>query len=1126
VLRHRSIDTMPAGGSIENGLAAVWAEILEVDSVGVHDDFFALGGNSLLAMQIAARSVDTFGVRIGPDAVFQAPTIAEFAKTVAAADQAATPRPARRRDRRGGRTPSQLQEGLWLDCSRHAWYRPHVGDALLLSGPLDIDALERALTEVVRRHEILRTVFPASGYRVSVSVLAPEAIPIPSVDLTGMGASQQRFEVRRLVQQTWADALDIRTMSPLRTKLLKLGPVSNVLVVVAHELVCDGWSIEVLIHELSEIYNSFRDDPPPEPSHPAPQYFDIVNSQSRDRHAGSVRLDQKFVDKPLTFAYPFESGGFPMSSEQSRTQETTQLPDDLTGRLYMIAQRESATPFMLYLTAFFVLLHKCTRETDVLISIYTSGRPTVELENVLGYFARRIPLHIPLDDTRSFSTVLSQTRESVLEILAYADMAITTPDLLPLAVDGVRGLRASSILFRHFDRVHDRPLRFSGMSVERILTPGEGGHLTMHVSERPRQQTSVKLSSDWLDAAILKRLLACHRRLLESIADKPDESIRALELLSGAERRRLVVEWGKVSSESKSEQCLHQLVELQARRTPDAIAVNSTQGEISYRELDERASELADHLHAQGVGRSELVGVAIPPSAEMLVAMLGVLKVGGTCMPIDVDGDRTSIDIPAASRVLIVNGSMSSLEFDAGIVIDLAAMPVKSDGSPDRRGEQLAEVEDLDRAALVIQTAGVTNPAKLVSLTHRAMVHVAIGHRRAYALKESDRGFHFPGQGALTWALAPWSYLAAGAEVLSPEDSSRRSSSQMADWLRARGATIVTLPTALASSLLSSEPAERSSLRAVVAHGYGALIDQANVAVFRQYAMAEAGGFAMAAPVEDATDAIIVGSSSNSCTKAYVLGPELKPMPPDEVGELYLGGVGLAQGYVGRPDASADVFMPDPFTEAPRARMVKTGDLARWRANGRIELCGRLQDEVRFRGFRLNAKMHQLESALTRNPAVAAAATRWDETGELLVAYVVPCDDVSLSARALNRWVQRVMPGWILPAHYVALDHIPLRHDGAPDHRALAETAGRRLDVENGRDAARAPLERKLVSIWRKVLKRRRVGTNDNFFRIGGDMILGHEMAVRARSAGLSVTMQNLMECPTIAELAAAVDEQ
>jgi non-ribosomal peptide synthetase component F/acyl carrier protein len=1116
LLRHHAHANAPyVGGGLERELSAIWAEVLGVAEPKAADDFFALGGTSLHAMQIVSHLSRALGVLMPPEALFQAPTLGQFAEAVAGADRA--PQRRERGHRRQPPIPSKLQRNSWFACSLDPDSTPHVGDTLLLSGELNVEALEHALSEVVRRHEILRTVFPASGIVPSVLVLEPEPIRIPSIDLRGMEASRQRMELQRCINETRTEPFDFHIAPSLRVVLIRLRASSNVLVIVAHELVCDGQSSEILMYELAQWYNKSCGETPAVDVLEAPlQYFDIVRARHLDGDVRSTRRKGESADTPLTVAYPLESGGFPIQVDGSEGHEAMSLADSLTARLRVISAQESVTPFVLHLAAFSVLLYKCTREPDLMIMIHTAGRPSPDLEEVIGYFAMRRPVHVRLDSTHSFRQLLRQIAASVLEIATAADMT-SEFETLEKKIEGVRGLTASPIVFRYFDRLHDRPLRFAGLRVERVFTAVERGHLIMRVSERRRQPSAVKLDSSEMGDQALRILLERYRQVLARVADDPDKSLREIELVSSVERQKMIGEWGG-ERDAHELRPVHRLIADRARRTPDAIAIWSERERLTYCELERRAGGVAEELRVRGVAPGELVGVAIAPSTAMVVAMLGAFKRGAICVPIDIDYDRSPTDDSVVLSALIVDGSPLAYSTKPRVTIDMTAA-AKTLGADIDRDEELPESCEFDRPAFVLQTAGVTGSPRQVLLTHRTLAHVASRCQRIYALTESDRAFHLPGVGARSWALTPWRYLAIGATVISPMSAQRQNASQIAGWLTTCRATVAGLPAALASSVLAFGRASPSSLRAVFVHGRASIVPRAGAAVFREYTVAEAGGVAMSAREEEKVDVCVIGSGAGACARAYILDRDLNVVPPGEIGELYLGGAGLAESCLVSENAADDTFMPDPFTEAASARMVKTGDLARRRRDGKLEFVERIVDEVRFRGFRLNAKMRELEAALARNPTISAAATSWDEGRESLTAYVMLRPGSAPFHQDLDLWVRRTMTAWILPSRYVAVDRIPLRHDGVVDRHALAEMSRRTIEGGSERRGPLARRERELISIWKKVLKRRRIRANDNFFQIGGDLALACEMIARASGAGLPVAMDSLIAGPTIAEL-------
>ncbi len=473
-----------------------------------------------------------------------------------------------------------------------------------------------------------------------------------------------------------------------------------------------------------------------------------------------------------------------------------------------------------------------------------------------------------------------------------------------------------------------------------------------------------------------------------------------------------------------------------------------------------------------------------PPSATLVTELLAVLKAGGT-----------------------VGGG-------AGGWIAGSERPIQADD-----------------VAFILPTAGVTAWPKRVELTHRALVRAAAWRQHTYRLAPGDRAVHVPGPGALAWALTPWAYLACGAQIVLPARTPEAPGPRVVHWLAEQDVTIAALPAALAASFLTSPEAERSTLRTLIVQGQGSLsLGQGGrsprVNAFREYAVAEAGGLVLSSRVRPGGAPTLASESPTALgAQAYVLDAQLQPLPAGVAGDLWLGGAGIARGYAGEPERTARAFVADPFSEDPAAQLVHTGDLARRRLDGTLELLGRVQDEVRFRGFRLTPCMEELETALAGHPSVAAAAIGWDDDDEALVAYVVPRRGNPPEPAELDGWLQSHVADWVLPGRYVAIPAVPLRPDRTPDRAALRSLAEQQpLGDDPQRSAPRTRVEKKLQAVWKKVLGLADAGVHESFFALGGDLIHGIQMAEQARAGGIAVRTDDLLFRPTIAELAAIAE--
>jgi non-ribosomal peptide synthetase component F/acyl carrier protein len=1081
---------------VEPALAAIWAEVLDVEHVAPDDDFFELGGTSLLAMQIVARATDAFGVELELDALFEAPTVAGLAQAIEAAQPARSPRRARRRGRREPPALSDLQASAW-SVQLYTDSKAHVGDAHRLEGPLDVEALERALTELVARHEILRTAFPLDGERPVPRVLDPAPVRIPVTTLA-RGARQK--ELDELVAEGRDEAFDYRSQPPLRIRLIRRGPASHVLVLMTHELVCDGWGYDALVRELSLLYNAFAAGEASPLTEPALQYADVIRERA-ERDGGDPDVWRRaLADAPLTIPLPADVGGRPAPSRELALA-TGRVPAGVSAGLRALGNAEAATSFMVHLAALYALLHAHTGEPRLLVTSPAANRVRTELEEVIGFLSRVLPLCVEVGDDPSFRTLLRRTREATLHAFAHADELPEDNRIRELS--GIRGLLGAGAVFRLWDATLERRLELDGIRSQPLEEGGEGSMVALVVTEQPGREAGLELSSTALGRAGVEAMLGHYVRILEQVAAEPDRRLGEVELLSDGERRQLASGWNRGGGGAEDARCLHELVEAQAARAPDAVALrwgadgDGDGKQMTYGELDAEAQRLARHLRRQGVARGTRVGFELAPSAELVVAMLAVLKAGGACV--------------AAG----------------GPVPEMMVTPRTRAPPADAEDEEGAPETAADDLALILPTAGVTGPPKAVELTHRALVHAAAWRQHAYRLGPSDRVLQVPGPGARAWELALWGALAAGAQVVIPEHVPDAPGPRVVHWLDARGVTHAALPPALAGSCLTNADVERTALRVLVVGGHGPLPappERTRLVAFREYLVAEAGGLVFSTRVRGAGaawDQLASESPTALGAPAYVLDERMRLVPPGAAGELWLGGAGIAEAYAADPERTAQAFADDPFADAPGARIVRTGDLARRRLDGTLELLGRTADQVRFRGFRLTPCMHEIEETLAAHPGVAAVATGWDADSATLTAYVAPRRGLPPETGELDRWLQERMRDWVLPGRYVAVERVPLRPDGSPDREALAREGGEPFGPDPARIPPATRTEKKLHSIWRKVLERKRIGVNDSFYALGGDLIGGVEMIERARRAGISVSHEDLMLRPTIAELAA-----
>ncbi|HSF41305.1 MAG TPA: non-ribosomal peptide synthase/polyketide synthase [Thermoanaerobaculia bacterium] len=1057
----------------EELLAGIFAEVLGVERVGVRDDFFALGGHSLLATRVVARMREALRVEIPLAAFFASPTVADLAERGAASESPPLVR------RRSEEAPlSFAQERLWfLDRLTPGLPVYNMPALLRLRGPLDEAALERALAEIARRHEVLRTVFAVSGGEPVQRVLAT-GFPLSILDLP-------EIEARRFAKAEARRPFDL-TRGPLaRAALLRLGGEDRLLLLVFHHIAFDGWSTGVLLDELAAL---LRSSPLPEPRL---QYADYAAWQ-RSWLAGPTLERQlawwrdRLAGAPLALELPADR---PRPAVQSFRGAV--LPVDLPGDLRVLARREGATPFMVLLAAFSALLHRVTGQDDLVVGAALANRGRAEIEGLLGFFVNALPLRADLSDDPPFRALLARTRAEALGAYDHQDVPF---ERLVEEVTPRRDLSRTP-LFQVMLALESFPR--PAVEIEEIHTGTAKFDLSLLFEEvSGRFRGTAEYATDLFDAGTVERLLDGFRRLLRAAVESPGMRVSELPILSDVERRQVVLEWNRTATDYPREATIHGLFEEQAALRPDAVAVVFGEESLTYGELDLRAGRLARRLRERDVGPEVPVGLSTERSADLIVAILGILKAGGAYVPLD-PGDPRGLaeDIPVILRP-------EDLAADGGE--GMAGVPV----SP-------------DNLAYVMYTSGSTGRPKGVAVTHRNVVRL---------VRETDYARFGPEEVFLQ--LAPVSFDASTLEIWGPLLNGGRlvvappgvpSFADLSDWIARHGVTTLWLTAGLFHGMVEARLDGLAPVQQLLAGGdilSPAHVRQALGALpgtdlINGYGPTEGTTFTCCHRISEAGATVPIGKPIAN-TRVYVLDRGLRPVPVGVPGGLYAAGDGLARGYSGRPDLTAERFLPNPLG-SPGERMYRTGDLARWRPDGTLEFLGRADQQVKIRGFRVEPG--EVEAALRKHPAVrdavVVARPEPSGTGRRLVAYVV----ADIDPAGLQAFLRERLPEPLVPTAFVRLSELPLTPNGKVDRRALPEPEA---PLREGFIAPLTPAEERVAGIWADLLGLERVGAEDDFFELGGHSLLATRLVARLHEAfGVELPLAALFEEPTVAGVAA-----
>jgi amino acid adenylation domain-containing protein/non-ribosomal peptide synthase protein (TIGR01720 family) len=1051
--------------------------------------------------------------------------------------------------RQGSDAPplSYMQERIWLHHELNPDDSNNVVCAYKLSGLLQVDALRRALEAVVARHEVLRTTFAVVD-GTPVQVIHPQLpVPLRWIDWADRSAPERAVEVERQINQEANLKFDLTKDCMLRGALLREADDEHVLILTTHHIAYDGWSVPILIHELSELYSAFvaaRSSPLPE----LPlQYADYavwhrqwLEGEELNRllayWKGQMAGSTEVLELPTDYPRPS------VHSQRGRSLNVG-LPEELVASLKNLSRQEGLTLFMTLLAAFEVLLYRYTQQDDISVGSFVANRGRPEIELLIGFFVNTVVLRTRLSDDLTVRELLKRVRGVTLGAFAHQELPLEKllEELKPKRRQDRTPLFQVAINYRKIPASSFGPSGLTLTPIKRSLTVSYFD-LALEIGERTDGLTlTFVYATDLFQVETVRRLGRHLQNLLEGMVSDPGQLIAELPLCSAADHRQLLTEWNQTVTDYSRNLCLHHFFEAQARETPEAVAVAFEEAKLSYTELNRQANQLANRLRRLGVGPEVIVGLCLERCPEMIIGVLGVLKAGGAYLPLDpaYPADRLAFMLADARPpvVLTQRRLIQGLPEHGGTVLcldewdELANEPAHDPVSP----------VALENIAYVIYTSGSTGRPKGVLIPHRAVVNHTLSAVKAYALTSADQVLQFASLSFDASAEEIFPCLARGATLrLRNEamlDTAATFLQRCAEWR----VTVLDLPTAYWHELTHQVEADRlelpETLRLVILGGERALPDRVEtwrkltgdrVQLVNTYGPTEATIVATRWELEPGTSLIpgveIPIGRPVANAQVCILDRALQPVPVGVAGELLIGGVGLARGYLNRPELTVEKFVPNPFPELPTQVLYRTGDRARFRSDGNIEFLGRVDDQVKIRGFRV--ELGEIEAELRQHPAVreTVVVLREDTPGEKrLVSYVVG-PPPHPSPGELRDFLKKRLPDYMLPSVVVPLDALPLTPNGKVDRRALPVPPEDRPGVRESYVAPRNDAEELLARIWSEVLRLKRVGIQDNFFELGGDSIRGIQIIARAAKSGLQLKLQQLIQYQTIAELAAVVE--
>ncbi|MEU7469472.1 amino acid adenylation domain-containing protein, partial [Streptomyces sp. NPDC044984] len=1145
---------------LEEVLCGLYARLLGVGRIGIDDSFFDLGGHSLLATRLVAHIRSALGADLPVRTVFEAPTVAELAERVAAA-AGAPPRPRPAAGPRPDDIPlSSAQRRLWFlhRFAEGAADGYHMRVVLRLRGPLDLPALRAALADLTARHEALRTVFPDVDGRPRQEILdagderarpEPEAVRVAEADLTA--------ELERTVRRPFDLAAEI----PLRAALLELGEDDHVLALVLHHIAADGWSFGPLAADLSTAYRSRVRGRAPDWAPLPVQYadyslwqHDLLADDDAEGMTGRqlAYWRQRLADLPDRIDLPVDftaaASGDPTTAAPDDSTGTApggsylfRIPAPLHARLAELAREHSATVFMTLQAALAALLTRLGSGTDIPLGTAVAGRGDEALEDLVGCFVNTLVLRTDTSGDPDFRELLRRVRET--DLTAYAHQDVPFERLVDHL--GVTRSLDRNPLFQVMLAAQPEPTRdaveLPGLTTEPIRVGAATARfdLSFNMAEHRTPEGApdgidgrVEYRADRFTPATVRLLTRRWTRLLESFADDPDLTVSRAATTAGDERRRVLTDWNDTAMRVPPA-TVPELLADRVARTPHAEAVVCGADRLTYAQLDTRVDALARRLRALGARPERRVAVLVPRSAGLPVALHAVLRTGAAYVPVDPDlpAGRVALLLADTDPVCVV-----TTQETRGLLPPAVRAPVLPldgpPGPPDDAGPAAGfAAPHRDSTAYVIHTSGSTGRPKGVAVPHRAVVNRLWGMQEQYGLRSDDRVLHKASAGfdVSVWELF-WPVL-AGAAVVVAEPEAHRNPARLAELIRDRSVTTAHfVPTVLRAFLDQPAAAGCTGLRRVFSGGealpaglvrrFHDVLGASGVALFNQYGPTEATVDVTwwRCPADPEGPPPLGRPVAN--TRLYVLDAALEPVPPGASGELWIAGAQLARGYLGRPGATAESFVADPFGP-PGARMYRSGDLARWTDNGELEYLGRVDDQVKIGGVRVEPG--EAAAALGEQEDVGAAVVVAHEApsgGRRLVGYVVPERGRALDGGQVRRRAADTLPEHLVPAEIMVLDALPVTPNGKLDRAALPvpDPTG----TADGGRAPRTPAEETLRGIFAELLgvDAGSVGADDGFFALGGDSIMSIQLVSRARRAGLVLTPRDVFTHQTVAGLA------
>jgi amino acid adenylation domain-containing protein len=1116
-------------------LAGLYSDVLGIDVRSASAHFFEAGGHSLLAARLTSRIRDSFDVEMPLRILFEHPTVADLSAWLDQQQRGEALPPVEPQAEDAPLMLSFAQERLRflarLEGSSATYNMPA---AVRLRGKLRVESLRRTFVLLTERHQCLRMYFPETEGAVEI---LPPYDPLVVSDLTDISGDEHVAAVQERVQKHALRPFDLETGPLLSLELLVLGEEEGVLLFNMHHIISDGWSINILLREWTEIYTALIEGRELE-LRPLPvQYSDyaawqrqVLSEESMEQQL--AQWEEQLAGAPQLLELPTDHPRPAVQSYQGAHLES-RISSDLTARLHGLGRAENSTLFMTLLTAFSILLHKYSGQDDILIGSPTANRTLSQLEDLIGLFVNTLVLRARFGQGISFTDLLAQVRRTVLDAFAHQDLPF---ERLVERLAPERSLSHSPLFQVMFmlQNNEEGKVQLPGLETELLEQEFPIAKFDLGLSALEQDGELIlhwEYATDLFEKATVRRMAEHFTVLLEALVENPAQAIRTLSLLTPAEAEQLIA-WNDTALEYPADKTLVDLFEEQVAKTPDNVAVVFEDKQLTYCELNSRANRLAALLIEHGVQRNTLVGICVERSPEMIISLWAVLKAGGAYIPLDPGYPKERlqgmIEDSAVQFLLTPGDLLEHLPFFPGTVIELDAPGIyagRSEGNPARIGNP-------DDLAYVIYTSGSTGKPKGVQVTHSSISHfVYMCGEELYEISSEDVVLQFASFNFDASAEEIYPALTQGATLVLRTPDMISTNKEFLRLCTAWKITILDLPTAFWQQLIYEEDIENfwpDAVRLVIIGGEAA--SQQSVELWNRrlakqaclvntYGPTEGTVVATSYQLNIADTMLPIGRPFPN-TQVHILNADHQRNPIGIPGELCIAGVGLAQGYLNRPELTGDKFVTVEIF-GKTERVYKTGDLARWRSDGHLEYLGRIDHQVKLRGFRI--ELGEIESVLTQHEAVRdAVVVLYERKGsKSLTAYLTSSGERTeqLVPHEMRKWLKGVLPNYMIPTHFIVLDMLPHTPNGKIDRKALPEP--KRQDTRSNQVLPRDTTELRLLELWQTVLDVDSLGVDNNFFDAGGHSLLAVRLMGRIEQQfDLRLPMTSLFQYPDVASLA------